>query len=343
MKQRIEYIDLAKGFCILFVVFFHYCQIYGMYNNPSSLARTIVYFNDVIGVFRMPLYFFLSGCFFKSYDGFSNFLKKKVNKLLIPFVFFYIVASFIIPNGFAYLGIKFERNLPMSRILDAWLFDFYPSSPIWFLLCLFEMGIFFYGVYYLSRKFRQENMAMIILSLLIGALGITFGLNNVALPAQLGTALTCMPYYMAGYLLFRKTKLFSPNKYDKYILLFVLIAFAIDALVLPKINVFSNRFSGYSWLTMYPCALLGVLGIILLAKKIKQLPIITYFGRYSIIILTTHFTILYTFAIGVNRLPVSSNWQLVINFSLTLLSYFVVIPFARKYLPYVTAQKDILK
>lgn len=343
MKQRIEYIDLAKGFCILFVVLFHFCQIYGMYSNPSPLAKTLVNINNIIGVFRMPLYFFLSGCFFKSYDGFGNFLKKKINKLLIPFVFFYIVASFIIPNAFAYLGIKFEHSLPLSRIFIAWLFDFYPSSPIWFLLCLFEIGIIFYGVYSLSKKFHHEYIALVLFSIGIGIIGISFGLLEITLPAQLGTALTNIPYYMAGYLLFRKTRLFSPNKFDKYSYIFILFAFAIDAAILPQINVFSNRFVGFSWLTMYPCGLMGVLGIILLAKKLKYLPIISYFGRYSIIILTTHITLLFSFAIIVDKMPLSSYWHLLINITLTILSFFIVIPFARKYLSYVTAQKDLIK
>lgn len=36
---------------------------------------------------RMPLYFILSGLFFKDYGGFLNLLVKKANKILIPFLF----------------------------------------------------------------------------------------------------------------------------------------------------------------------------------------------------------------------------------------------------------------
>lgn len=45
---RIEYIDLAKGFCIILVVLFH-CDIY--------FYRIGYEFNTMIGnAFRMPLY-----------------------------------------------------------------------------------------------------------------------------------------------------------------------------------------------------------------------------------------------------------------------------------------------
>jgi len=344
-KQRIEYIDLAKGICIFFVLFFHISQLYGFQSHHDSrpIAIAITSINDVIGVFRMPLYFFLSGCFFKSYNGFFDFLKKKTNKLLIPFVFFYIVISFIVPNILSRLGLWVVFYQPLRRIFDAWLFDFYPSVPIWFLLCLFWMGLIFYGIYCLSNKFKHNLLALIIFSLLTGAIGILLGTFEIELPANLDTAMTNIPHYMAGYVIFRKTKLFYPNKFDKYIFLFIPLAIAIDAILLPQSDVFNNHFAHNAWITLYPCGIIGVLAIVLLAKKVQKLPILSYFGRYSIIILVTHFTIIEIMKFLLGHFPISINVQFVINFAITLSSYFLVIPFARKFLPYVTAQKDVLK
>lgn len=342
-KQRIEYIDLAKGICIFFVLFFHFCQLYGMYHNERPIAIALTKINDVIGVFRMPLYFFLSGCFFKPYSGFVDFLKKKTNKLLIPFVFFYIVVSFLIPKVLYYFGLKVGFFLPLNRIFDAWLFDFYPSVPIWFLLCLFWMGLIFYALYSLSNKFKHNLLALIILSLMTGAIGILLGTYRIELPANLDTAMTNIPYYMIGYVFFRKTQLFYPNKYDKYTLLVIPIAIAIDAILLPQTDVFNNHFAPYAWLSLYPCGIIGVLAIVLLAKKIQKLPILSYFGRYSIIILVFHITMIEIMKHILNHLPISTDAQFIINFILILSSFLVVIPFARKFMPYVTAQKDLLK
>ena len=78
-KQRIEYIDLAKGLCISLVVLYHiHCF--------ETTTETALQF------FRMPLYYFLSGIFFKEYGGLAIFSIKKVNKLIIPFLFFFLVA-----------------------------------------------------------------------------------------------------------------------------------------------------------------------------------------------------------------------------------------------------------
>ena len=87
-KQRIEYIDLAKGFCIVLVVLVHIAAFY-TYQLPGG---------DFFKAFRMPLYFFLSGCFFKAYRGFSDFAKRKVNKLLIPYLFWYVLTSVGVPH-----------------------------------------------------------------------------------------------------------------------------------------------------------------------------------------------------------------------------------------------------
>jgi fucose 4-O-acetylase-like acetyltransferase len=60
-KKRIEWIDLAKGICIFLVV-----------------ANHIFYYNCVfLEQLRMPLYFVLSGLFFKNYGGFCEFVLKK--------------------------------------------------------------------------------------------------------------------------------------------------------------------------------------------------------------------------------------------------------------------------
>lgn len=55
-KSRIEYIDLMKGICITLVVLIH-CKI--SFDNEHIV--------NMLEHLRMPLYFFLSGLFFKKY------------------------------------------------------------------------------------------------------------------------------------------------------------------------------------------------------------------------------------------------------------------------------------
>lgn len=71
MKERIEYIDVAKGITILLVVVGH------VESAPSPL-RSLIY------SFHMPLFFILSGFFFKKGDVLGT-IKKMVPSLVIPY------------------------------------------------------------------------------------------------------------------------------------------------------------------------------------------------------------------------------------------------------------------
>ena len=122
-KPRIEFVDLAKGFCIILVVLFH-LQLYMAYYTPFDwMARS----------FRMPLYFILSGLFFKEYEGFLGFLKRKTNKLLIPFLAFYLLSNLVLPFLGSLVGLcSFDWKMPFAFFLErSW-----PNVAIWFLWCL---------------------------------------------------------------------------------------------------------------------------------------------------------------------------------------------------------------
>ena len=80
-SRRIDFVDLTKGVCIILVVMAH---VGGAFEQLDT--------NSMLSCFRMPLYFFISGVFFKSYEGLLGFILRKINKLIIPFLFFYLSA-----------------------------------------------------------------------------------------------------------------------------------------------------------------------------------------------------------------------------------------------------------
>lgn len=85
-KQRIDYIDLAKGFCILLVISYHIDLGELLYNDKHVSS---FFFS-----FRMPLYYMLSGLFLSIKDNnYFDFVQKKINRLIIPFVFFVTITN----------------------------------------------------------------------------------------------------------------------------------------------------------------------------------------------------------------------------------------------------------
>ena len=72
-------IDISKCLGIFLVVLGH-C----LHNDSAA--------HDVIYLFHMPLFFFLSGFFFREQD-LLLFFRNKTKRLLYPFVFYYVFAK----------------------------------------------------------------------------------------------------------------------------------------------------------------------------------------------------------------------------------------------------------
>lgn len=335
-KTRIEFIDLAKGFCILLVVFYHITNHYKLEMPLDNFFKA----------FRLPLYFFLSGMFFKEYGGFWDFCKRKINKLLIPFVF-WLLMSFLFTYASNVFGIRIWTSYlydSFSGTLFGVLKGSYPNAPIWFLICLFEVNILFYICLYLSGHKMDKTIQIIIISFLFACVGILLWAMHLRLPLNMDSSFTALPFFMFGYVISQRTNLLSLQEWDKYIPIIIIILFAVVYVFSPFYSLKNNNLNLYAIFAMYPTGLLGTLGIILLAKWIKKIPVVVYWGRYSIMILVSHVFIYYLISLTIpffNRQ--NGSWEIMIlNMLLTMGVCSLLIPFYKKYLPYVTAQKDLI-
>lgn len=321
-KSRIEFIDLAKGVCIIMVIITHITA----YDLPG------------LQTMRLPLYYVLSGLFFKDYGGISKLLVKKTNKLLIPFLFFYI-GSYII---FYVVNIVLPGLIQTDAtgILDLFTQRQWFNGPIWFLLSLFWINLLF-GVISLTIK---KEMIRFVVILIIGAIGATLAEHNIFLPLVLGGSMTALPFFYFGYIL-KKTTLLYPNPYDRYLWLLIIVFFAISFGVsamtgYPKAGFYYNTIHG-NWIAIIIVSLSSVMAVLFLCKKIKRIPYISYIGRYSIIPLCTHHLIYRPVKVLLMRLDVGYENLWLILITVVLCSW--CIPVCVKYFPYVTAQKDLIK
>lgn len=139
VKKRIEYIDLAKGVCILLVVFAHI--------HPDLTRYSWGIFFDS---FRMPLYFFLSGIFFKRYSGIQEFAIKKINNLIIPLLFFY---------AFAYLYDAVSWGIYHLSESDTSTYERYSWWPFWEIIRL-GMTLSQPAVMVSYRPFRSKYLLL---------------------------------------------------------------------------------------------------------------------------------------------------------------------------------------
>ncbi len=313
-SNRINYIDLAKGICIILVMLYH--------SNIGTEIKPLL-------VMRMPFYFILSGLFYKGYDV-KTFIIKKTNKLLLPFLFFCFVGyliSFI--KSILINGEDFSNPI---RILTE---RYYINGPIWFLIALFWSNILFYIIERSCKKQWQIAMSVVAFT----ALGIIWSRSAyfVILPLHIDVAPLVLPFFYIGYLL-KRTEILYPNKYDKYDLLLIITSFSIcfifSSLFDLQSRLMSIKIAGNA-LLYYIAATSGSISLILLCKKIKTIPVVSYIGRYSIIPLCVHG--LFGLFLG---MFINNSW---ICFVCTLILSVMSIPICNKLIPYFCAQKDLIK
>lgn len=280
-EKRIGFVDLIKGICIILVVMAH---IGGSFERMDS--------QNMIVSFRMPLYFFISGIFFKSYGGFAGFLIRKINKLIIPFVFFYVGAFMVkyliwkVAPGVFQLPVQWSDLLVVFNKHELMTFN----PPIWFLIALFNCNILFYFVHALRKNHLP---LMIIASLLIGVAGFILGKERIELPLYIDTAMSALPFYVGGFWIRRYTFFFQPHRFDKLIPVFIAAAIGILYCTAGEIGMRTNNFFEVSIFGFYTSAFAGILGIMLLGKQFKKIPVISYLGRYSVVTLGIHSFILF--------------------------------------------------
>lgn len=227
MNKRIEIIDIAKGISILMVAFYH-SNFHPMF--PEVLNK--------MGLFRLPLFFFLSGVFFKASIKPAPFIFGKTDALLKP----YFITSFlllVIPvvsggKGIDWLAWKIEGILYASgpTIDWAWL-------PMWFLPHLWCLFIVSYGLTYntkLTDGSRLIKCLFIIFLILFGSyfvdafwnLKVSMGGEDVklsGLPFSLDIIFLSMAFFMSGNFLKHKVIEFRPRL--DILITVILIFFAI--------------------------------------------------------------------------------------------------------------------
>lgn len=332
-NKRIAYIDLVKGIGISIVMCFH---IRGIVPNDCMLAS--VAFSGCM----LPPFYFLSGLFFKEEASFGMFMQKKTDRLLIPFLFFYLITAVALPNMLHFgLGMNFETVVGWQSL---WAFVWpgeYPNIPIWFLWCLFIMSIIFRILLSFSRII-SERRHLAILSLLCiccAVVGIASEKYFHTDIASLFEALKNMPIFCIGYVASHfdvLSRIESMGIRRKF--LGLIVAFSISLLSCHTYESLSSNIVVY-----YVVATSGTALIVILSSIIVKMPLISFLGRYSIIVLLTH------------GLMVRAGYPLFLNLANTIppylsvavfwtcmaCSYYAIVPFCKRFLPHVTAQKSL--
>ncbi|HOO26987.1 MAG TPA: acyltransferase family protein [Lachnospiraceae bacterium] len=283
--KRLTYFDMAKGIGIILVVLGHIEYI-------SEPLRAW------ISSFHMPLFFIVSGMLIHYKDETSKDLRKTLQKkwhsIIIPYFWFSLLYFLIdILNVILH---KIDLHTFLTDQIHS--ISFYGISVLWFLPALFiaESGFLFFTKklprilsicailftallsYFIqigiSRIYTAYETSLLITSLI--------DFVRVFLRGAIAMSFVCIAYYLF-YLLKRN---------DGFSIKELLLGIVLFGLNIPLSQV--NTCVDFHYIILknvplfYICALSGSAGLILLCKNIKNIRLLGYFGKNSLIIMSTH-------------------------------------------------------
>lgn len=318
-SKRIEYIDLMKGICIIMVVLYH-----------IQVFKNIPFIQESLQVFRMPLYFFLSGIFFKTYGSFKKLIIKKINNLLFPFLFFSLL-------------VLLDINETNKDLLFSWKYYFFLflepyNIPLWFLRCLFIVYIIYYVLCKYLKDIRLRVLVCFITTILLWYINPLIKANCnellywILYRMNIISAFMALPFISIAEWLrikdfFQKT--FSIQTNLK--LFIVCIILWIIFYSFGTAQFMTGNFTG-NVICYLIASFSGLLMILFISRIFNKVFYISYMGRYSIIVLGLH-------AVFISLLH---NLSLISQTLIILGTMPICIYFFKKYFPYFTAQKQMV-
>lgn len=316
-RPRQHYIDLAKGICMLLVVAMH-CSVVFHFPLP-------VVFRNL----RMPLYFMLSGLFFRDYGGFFNLLEKKTNKILVPLIFFSITGFLFSELPDILSGDDLQATLSES------FFNFPTNYALWFLIALaFDNFIFFY-----LKRLLRNNLLILPLTILMSMVTYLIDSRGIQLPFFISPIVNGLVFFTLGQILATTPVITSAR--TSWLQLTAGIGIFMLGLMLryffgaAYLDYKVNNWVGNPFLT-YCISFFLVIGFMFICKHVKWLPIVSYIGRYSIIVLGVHITLM-TIAY---RLPIDFHRYPLVFYGIVLGASWLLIPILKRYFPQFTAQNE---
>jgi len=185
--------DLMRGLGIILLLIFH--------------AHIPMWLFTTIGLFFMPMFFMISGNFFrvKEGEGVAAYVGHKARRLMVPYLFF-LVVSIVFHLLQAVLWhepgtLKTEIGSILHRFAIGVTGDRASLCflTIWFLVSLFEVSV----LYWLMARIRSLRWRTV-LSVVLFVVGYGLQVTSIELPFLLSSMCTLQLYFHLGYVFRQK-------------------------------------------------------------------------------------------------------------------------------------------
>ncbi len=295
-NKRIGWVDLARGAAVLSIIFSH-----------SGYLPFSAYLSPVMHTFMIPVFLFTGGYFFHPGSDYLSFTQKKIKKLLIPYLIFFLISSVIwlfIRKGYS----SSVLDVPYQTLFTGFLLGkgTMINGPLWFLTTYFSSLILVRSLYYWWE--RRNLINKFFFSIFFILLFLILKKESVFTPFSYDLIFLFTGYLLLGKLLniYRK-RLFTGRFLFLTILVFIFGVFKngetniYSRVVHNPILFVTNSLSG-TFLVLYFSQIL---------EKItgKYLEFIKYLGRNSLIYFSIHWPVmqLFTFILGLTDIINQTN------------------------------------
>jgi fucose 4-O-acetylase-like acetyltransferase len=274
LLEREEWVDYAKAFGIILVVYGHVAR--GIANAGIKGDESTYYLIDsIIYSFHMPLFFFLSGLFFVSSlkrRGAYPLFKNKLETILYP----YVVWSILQGTVELILSNYTNGNVTITQIAALlWA----PRAQFWFLYALFLVSLVGIIIY---AKLSVEYYELVLVFAIIAYIN----RHELAFIPLTSFVLHNFVFFALGVVFYQKKELVA--KYNDFILPVLFITFVtLQWYFHIQLNLLYTTEKYWLALLVAICSILFVssLSISLLRFKLKWL---AFLGKASLGIYVMH-------------------------------------------------------
>lgn len=289
--KRIEYIDALRGFTMILVVSVH---IYSMCFMSGNAKEYDLSYNNFFGLFRMPLFYFISGfVFYKidrkwDYKVLTKFFSSKIRVQLFSTLFFFFLFNLLF------------QNIITDSFVDA------QKAGYWFTYVLFIYFVLYIGIDKAICCFSRKpafNDFTIFITFVVGLL-LYYSINNGFLlgifPPKITTLLSINKWQYFIYFSFgcyiHKHYDYLKNYNYKYVKGGILVLFtSISICIFYQNNHDVFIFNNY--LLKLSTALLGIMLVMFFFKENESLfsnstklgNCLQYIGKHTLDIYFLHY------------------------------------------------------
>lgn len=315
--KRFDFIDTAKGIGISLVVWSHM--------STTTELTGFYKWGGYITTFYMPLFFILSGLFYRPVN-----IIQRLKNLLVPYFCFYVLAylAYILKSILKYEDIEWSNFfVPFFGGTIG-----YQNSPIWFLLSLSQISI----LAIVFVKYMNKIIGFIVAFILAYLASCCKGYFD-HVPYYIDVSLISLPFFLIGY--YYKEQILQKIRVEHACCFAVLSVFFY--ILSPEFTNVSQNYLPQGYILYFVVSMMASLSVIGFCKYIRGYAsfILGFLGENSLIILCSHMIV-----ISLGSIHIPHTHIVLMNFlglTAILSIEYLIINFINKHMRWLLAKRAI--